>query len=267
LNTEKGKTGKVWVIVIIIVLALLVLGLIFFGVRSVLKIFIWLMVALFVLFILGLVGYLVWYIWIRKEKYDVNYVNKKKLTDACKKGNPGILRGLYITGDSKHSRVFWGNITGYCRISILKKVLKMDDKGVPLVVVDEKTKKEEFIYDIDTEEQDVFSVRTGGWLKSLFNDDEVVRVSPDEHNELVGDVDLFGFSLIPISEYWFLNNNYLDVNKIDYAIKNEAWRGIMFEMLRDSKTIIDRASGLDSTHQKSLERNTIDIPMNNPLQK
>ena len=256
MNTEKGKGNKGLFIFLIIILMLLVLGFVFLGIRGVLNILKWLLIGLFILAIIGLLIYFIWFLFFKKEKYDVTYVNKKKLLDACKKGNPQTMKDLYISGDKGHSRVRWGKITGYCRISVLTRNLEVDKDGKPQY--ETKDGGKELKYQLEKIEQDVFSVTTARtWLGKLFSDEEVVRVSPDSHNELVGDVILYGFSLIPISEYWFLNDDFLDVRKIDYAILKEAERGIMFEMLRDSKAIVDKASGLDSRHNKEIEQKTM----------
>lgn len=220
-----------------------------------------------ILGIFGMVIYFIWYFFFKKQKFDITYVNKGKLQDACKKGYTNIYKGLYISGDKGHNRIFWGKITGYCRVSVLTREMKLNKDGTPKMKV-EKTKdgkgtKEVIDYKYDTEEQDVFSVSHRGFLLGLFEDDDIVRVAPEEHDDLVGDITLYGFSLLPISEYWYLNTNLLDMNKIDYAIKNEAWRGLMFEMLRDSKEIIDKASGLDTAHEKRIEeRSLYEIPIN-----
>ena len=75
-------------------------------------------------------------------------------------------------------------------------------------------------YEIGSIEQDVFIVKSKG-LAGLFQEPMVIRVNPEDHDELVGDVTLYGYSLIPISEYWFLNTDHLDVRKIDYSIPKQ----------------------------------------------
>ena len=131
-----------------------------------------------------------------------------------------------------------------------------------MIPIKNKKGKEEQDYDIEKEEQDVFSIKHNGWFLSLFIEEDVVRVSPDAHDELIGDVSLFGFSLLNLSEYWFLNNDLLDVRKIDYAILKEAERSIMFEQQKDFKELVDKASGLDTGHQKKIEeKSAYEIPV------
>ena len=261
-SENHDKKGKVILIIGAIIIGIFTLLYFLLGVRSVFQILKWMLIIFFVLAILGTAFYFVWFFFFKKQKFDVTYVNKQKLLDACHKGYTGIMKGLYLSGDKGHNRVFWGKITGFARIKVLRRTLQYveDEDGsmIPEMKYNDKTGRDEQVYIIDDEEQDVFSVtHSKTWIGKLFEEDDVVRVSPKSHDELVGDVTLFGFSLIPLSEYWFLNDDLLDVNKIDYAIKNEAWRGLMFEMLRDSKEIIDKASGLDSSHKKRIEEKSM----------
>ncbi len=261
---NKDKKGKGVIIIVLIIVAILTLLYFLIGIRGFFKVLKWLIIILFFLAIVGVAVYLVWYFFIKKQKFDVTYVNKQKLLNACHKGYTTILKDLYLSGDEKHSRVFWGKIKGYCRISVLTRAVRMKKDGkTPDTKLNPDTKKEELQFDYGKQEQDVFAVSHRGWLGGLFEEQDLVRVDPKDHDELVGDVTLFGFSLITQSEYWFLNSDLLDVRTIDYAILKEAERGIMFEMLRDSKEIIDKASGLDSGHQKKIEeRSMYEIPFN-----
>ncbi|GAG42647.1 unnamed protein product, partial [marine sediment metagenome] len=161
----------------------------------------------------------------------------------------------YLSGDKTHSRVNIGKISGYCRMQVLTRTNKYDKNNQPLMENNPEGVPTP-VYDIGKEEQDVFIVNKG-----LFSDPMVIRVSPKDHDELIGDVTLNGFSLLPQSEYFFLNSDYLDVRKIDFAILKEAERGIMFESLRDMKSIVDKAVGLDAVHKKDIEKkNLVEIP-------
>lgn len=210
---------------------------------------------------IGSFAWLFWFIFLRKERYDVTYVNKKKLILAGKvNSQKGVLGDLFVSGDKGHKRIRIGKIIGYSRIQILKRTNKYDDKGKLMYKPARKGEEAEIDYDLEGEEQDIFIIKKG---LGIFGDPMVVRVSPVDHDELIGDVTLKGFSLLPISEYWFLNNDYLDVRKIDFAILKEAQRGIMFENLRDMKTIVDRSIGLDSSHRKDIEKkNLVELPDN-----
>jgi len=259
-NHEKKSKS----IIIIVFIMIAVLGLLFWlvGVTGIMNVLKWFFIIMIILMIFGGVVYFVWYFFIRKQKFDVTYINKQKLLDACHKGHTGLMTELFLSGDKGHSRVYWGKITGYCRISVLTKKLKFDKDDKQIMVLNKEGKLEED-YDIEKEEQDVFSVSHRGWLLGLFEEEDVVRVSPDSHNNLIGSIDLYGYSLIPLSEYWFLNNDLLDVRKIDYAILKEAERSIMFEQQKDFKELVDKASGLDTDHQKKIEeKSAYEIPIN-----
>jgi hypothetical protein len=89
----------------------------------------------------------------------------------------------------------------------------------------------------------------------------VIRLDPHDHDDLVGDVTIYGFSIIPICEYWFLNSDHLDVRKIDYAILKEAERTAAFVILSDMKELIDISTGIDSKHKKGIEQKSlVEIP-------
>ena len=264
---QQHKT-RTWLIIIGVVILIILAIRFIFGVTSIIKIGLFLVEACLLLGILFGVAYLFYYLFIKKQKYDPTYVNKQKLIQAGKKCNLQSLKGIYISGDKGHSRVDIGKIIGYCRIQVLKKTYEYEEK------TDEKTgKKYQSVvtrandrgeqipqYEIDKEEQDVFIARGKGFL-SIFTEPMVIRTEPSQHDELVGDVTLYGYSLIPISEYWYLNTDMLDVRKIDYAILREAERGVFFAGLSDMKEIVDKAIALDSRHKKGVEdRSLYELP-------
>jgi hypothetical protein len=261
---QKSRTGLI-IIGIIILIGLAVYFI--FGVRNILKVILFILEGALLLSILFGVAYLFYYLFIKKHKYDPTYVNKQKLIDAGKKCNLENLKGLFISGDKGHSRVHIGKIIGYCRIQVLKKTFEYeeakDEKGeVYQKVKTRLNERGEAIpqYDIDKEEQDVFIVKPKGFL-SIFSDPMVIRVEPSQHDELVGDITLYGYSLIPISEYWYLNSDLLDIRKIDYAILRECERTTFFAGLSDMKEIVDKAIALDSRHKKGIEEKSLyDLP-------
>ena len=267
----EGKSKKGLVIAVIVVILVLILGFVFLGIRGLFKIFKWLMITLLILAIIGFVVWGVWYLFIRKERFDVTHVNKTRLIESCHRGNTGLLKGLFLSGDKGHSKVFWGKITGWCRITVPTNniKLKIDEKGdtKPSTVLN-KFGDEEIEYIVGTEEQDVFSVSTAGnWFMRLFEEEKVVRVRPDLHDDLVGDVTIDCFSLVLVGDsYFFPNNSMLDVRITDYAILFESKRSIAHEQMKDFKTIVDRASGLDTEHQKRIDEKSIfEVPVSSPV--
>jgi len=266
-KSREQKT-KTWVMVVGVIIGIIIIITVLFGIRNIFRVIIILIEALLFIAFLGGIIYAFYYIFIKKHRYDITYVNKKKLIEACKKNKLENLKGLYLSGDKTHTRVYIGDIVGYCRIQVLTRHNVYEDKIDP--TTGKKVKRMKMIknergqlvpdYKLEKEEQDVFAVRKKG-LSGFLTEPMIIRVSPQDHDELIGDVTLYGYSLIPISEYWFLNTDYLDVRKIDYAILKEAERGIMFETLRDIKEVVDRAIGLDARHKKDIEtKHLVELP-------
>lgn len=236
----------------------------FFGAESISKFILILVEIVFFLGILFGLAYLFYYLFIKKQKFDVNYVNKKKLIDAGSRIKRPFLKDLYVSGDKGHSRALVGNIKGYVRMqTLIRNYIYKDvlDQETGLMMKEIITKKDERgqaqpVYTLQTQEIDVFIVKTKG-LSGFFEDEMVIRVNPEDHDELVGDVTLFGFSLIPLSEYWVLNTDHLDVRKHDFNVLKEAERTIAFVTMTDMREIVDRATGIDASHKKFIERKSL----------
>jgi len=257
---DGNRRGMMILITIVVIAFILILGTVFFGIRSVGKILIFIIGFALVLSIIGIVFWAVWYLFIKKQKFDATYQNKKRLISAGRISKPESVNDLYLSGDRGHSRVKIGKIIGYCRIKVMRKIIDYDkETGEPIYIVRDKKKYEK--HKLEEEEQDVFIVERGGFISKLFGEPMVIRVRPDEHDQLVGDVSLNGFSLTPISEYYYLHQDYLDVRKTDYSILKEGERTISHEMMKDFKEITDKAIGLDSEHKKQIEgKNLYEIP-------
>ncbi len=234
----------------------------FFGFQTLWSIVKTLGMAVIVLVVLAVLGFLFWFLFIKKQKFDVTAVNKKKLILAGKIQCPKSIHGrkLRLSGDRGHSWFTFGKIKGYLRIQILLRTTKTDQNGN--IIQDEDSYGRKIPqYELDTEEQDVFIIQRGIFPITLFTEEDVVRVHPKDHDELIGDVTLFGLNLVPISEFWYLASDYLDVRKLDRSILGEAWRGVMFEMLKDAKSIVDASIDLDSKHRKIIEEKSLmEIP-------
>jgi hypothetical protein len=264
---------KTILIIAIIILAITFVGsaIIFFlyGWSAVWRIFKTLLTIILIILFIALIVYLVWYFFIKKRKFDVTAVNKKKLILAGKTQCPSIIHNcwLRLSGDKGHSWVNFGKIKGYCRIQILTRESVLDEDNNPKYDVDEYNRKSPQ-FQLDTEEQDVFIVQRGIFPMTLFIESDVVRVHPNDHDELIGDVTLFGLNILPISEYWYLASDYLDVRKLDRAILLEAHRGILFESMKDYKTVVDMAINLDQRHRKNIEEKSLmEIPQLQQLQQ
>jgi len=258
---DEQKRSFGLLIAIVVIAFIVILASIFFGIKSIGKILVFLVGFLLVLSIIGIVVWAVWYLFIKKQKFDATYQNKKRLVEAGKISKPDSVNDLYLSGDRGHSRVKVGKIIGYCRVKVMKKLVEYDkDTGEAIMHTDKFGKKREKSSIIE-EEQDIFIVERVGFPLKYFIEPIVIRVRPDEHDNIVGDVSLSGFSLVPISEYYYLHQDYLDVRKIDFNILKEAERGIYFESLKDTKEIIDKAIGIDSGHKKDIEKKNLwEIP-------
>ena len=124
--------------------------------------------------------YIFWYIFMRKQKFDVTYVNKMKLVDAGQRGCPHLIQGrrIMISGDKGHTRIIYGTIIGYCRIQILTRNIDFDKTGVPKTRRNPKTGELEPIYILGQEEQDVFIIKQRTGILGMFEEPEVIRISP-----------------------------------------------------------------------------------------
>jgi len=266
---DSSRNAIIGISVFVVLVLLVILAGAILGMNSVKNILIFIMVAVIVLVILGILVYAIYYLFFKKNKFDATYMNKKNFIIAGRISKPDNIMDLYLSGDKQHSRVRVGKIKGFCRVQIIKKVVEYDDNtGLPVQVPDEKDpSKTHEKFTIDKLEQDVFVVEKSGFPMNLFEEPMVIRVDPDSHNELVGDVTIMGFSLLPIAEYFYVNDKYLDVGEIDRSIKLEAFRTIYFEALKDTKEVVDMAMGIDSDHKKAIEgKNLYEIPNMGPQQ-
>jgi len=191
----------------------------------------WVALFGFVFGIIGLAVYLFYYLFIKPQKVDITYVNKNKLVDAARTSKSPLVKDLYLSGDEEHSRIRLGKIVGTTHIQVFT-----DDKG----------------HKVD---ETVFVVQTASFPLSWFVSPLVIRVTPNYHSQLIGDVVLKGFSLVKHSEYYYLNHQHLNEFLIDYNVLQEAKRGVMFLMLGDLKDITDQAIGVNPRHNLSLEQN------------
>jgi hypothetical protein len=89
----------------------------------------------------------------------------------------------------------------------------------------------------------------------------VLRTLEDEHSQIIGDVKVYGVSMIRKQNYYFPNRAHLDIARIDIAIIREAWRGLVFQNTRDLVAINQMAVGMDADYKKSMDqRKLLKIP-------
>ena len=266
-DTHRGFKPTTIIIIAVIIIAIIVFVILWFGIDDIMKTIAIILELCVLAFAIFMLGYLFYYLFIKTQRFDVNYFNKKRLLKACSMGRYQNLKDLYLSGDKGHSRIKIGRIQGYARISVpirqYKYTTKINPDGTktqtPITTTNEQGEIVDQ-YENQIQEQDVFSIKKEGILH-IFSEPDIVRVNPEDHDDLVGDVTLYGYSLIPISEYLFLNTDYLDIRKIDYAILKEAERAIAFTTLSDIKLLIDRATGIDAQHKKGIEQKSyLELP-------
>jgi len=226
----------VGVIIIVLLIALWVRG--FAGLWNVLKFMIFIILGLG---LIGLVFYIVYWIFFREHKVDVTFINKQKLIDSAMVSKPPTVQEIHLTGDKAHSSVRLGRIIGWTRIQVFKPKKEHLSVKSPLGTP------------LNREEEDVFVFKSSPFPFSLLESPKVLRVRPEQHSDLVGNVYIRGFSIIKISEYYYLNNEMLDIAKIDYNVLQEAKRGVLFLTLSEMKTIMDDALGINPRHQREMQ--------------
>lgn len=262
-QNEDHKKKTIWIIIGAIILLIIIIRFVF-GITNIFKILLFLVqAALLIGFLFGM-GYLFYHLFIKKQKFDPTYINKKKILDACKKCKLDNLEDFYLSGDRGHTRVKIGSIRGYCRLQVIKKVYEYEEKtdkktGEKYNVV--KTRMNDKgelvqVFTAEKMEQDAFRIRPKG-LFSIFTEDMIIRISPQMHDDLIGSVVAFGISLVPISEYWYINTDYLAIPETDTAILVEALRSSYHEGLKELHEIVQKAIGLDSRHKKEIENKSL----------
>lgn len=203
----------------------------FGGILSVLK-----MMLNLLLFcaIVALVVYAVWFLFIKKHRADINYVNFKNILSSARVSKPPMLNDLVLLGDKDHQSSSLGAIVGYCRVKNIS----------------------------SGEEEDVFAVQRERFPMSMFSEPIVIRAKPTDHTSLIGDVKLKGISIIKVGTFYYLNTRMADIDSIDKTQASEAVRLVANTNLADMKTLIDLASGLDAEHKKLVEsKNLMVLPM------
>jgi hypothetical protein len=208
--------------------------------------------------ILGGVIYLVWKI-LQKPKVDLTAVVMQDIVDAGTYSKPPMLKDLYFTGDREHGEFKVGKIIGYCQIQSYKDlniIAGLTETEIDALRAHGK-EPSDFIIN-----EDCFIWKKMPFPFSLFERPKVLRCLEDEHSQLIGDVKVYAVSMIKkFGEYYFPNQAFLDVARIDQSVIKEVYRAHIHEFLKDQVTISRRAVGMDATHQKDMEqRKLLKIP-------
>jgi hypothetical protein len=254
-NTDKSKIILVGVIIIVVLVVgytLLTSG--YQGLSSLLgSVIVWVL-------IIAAIGVVVWVVMklMQKPKVDLVAADMQDIIDAAMLSKPPMLNDLYFTGDKEHGEFKVGTITGYCQLQSYKDLNKIAELTKEEIDVLEKKGIDPSNYIV---KEDVFVFKRFGFPANLFEPPKVLRTLEDEHSQLVGDVKIYGVSMIKKFGYYWPNRGHLDIARIDTAIIREAWRGQVHQFLKDMVNINQRAAGLDADHRKDLEnRKLLKIP-------
>jgi hypothetical protein len=220
------------IVIVVIVIALGVIAYFVAGAKGVAGIMNFMKWALIGVFIIGLAVWGVWYLFIRKVRDDRVALNSQKIIEQSKLTKPAMLNDLYLSGDKDYPQIRLGKIIGYTRV---KNILD--------------------------EESDVFVFKKGGFPFSMFEEGKAIRVNPDRHSDMIGDVVIEGISLVAHGGFYFVNDEHLDTERIDRTIKTEVIRQYTMDVLRDVKIISDMAVGINPDQTKMLEgKSLLKIP-------
>lgn len=229
---DEGKNRQVIIVVIVIVVVLGIIAYLLAGARGLVGVMNFIKWAFIVVCLIGLAVWAVWFLFIRQIKDDRVAMNAKKIIEQSRLTKPDLIGDLYMSGDLEHPQVKLGKIEGYSRI---KNILD--------------------------EEEDVFVFKRAGFPFSMFEDGKAVRVNPDDHTDMIGDIIIKGISLVNHGGFFYVNQQHLQFDRIDKTIKSEVVRTYTMDTLRDLKIITDMAVGLDQAHIKSMEsRSLLKIP-------
>lgn len=174
------------------------------------------------------------------SKTQINLVenDRKSIIQSGMLSKSHMLKDLYFTGDKEHGESKIGKIIGYCQIQSYEKA--EEGEAIP---------------------EDCFVFKTQGFPFNLFEDPKVFRCYPSEHSQLIGDVRIYAISPIQKYGYYFPNHTFLNIARIDESVIKEAHRGLVFEFLKNTVRLTDKASGLDSEQKKDLDfRKLLKIP-------
>ena len=229
---DEGKNRQFLIVGIVIIIILAVVGYLVAGAKGVSAMLNFVKWASIGILIIGIAVWAVWFLFIRKVRDDRVALNVHQIIEQAKITKPDTLSDLFISGDLEHPQIRLGNIIGYTRLKNVK-----------------------------SEEEDCFVFQKHGFPMALFEEPKVIRVVPEDHSALIGDVIVRGISIVSHGGFFYVNNDHLDLVKVDTTIKTEVLRKYTMDVLRDVKYVSDSAMGINPDHQRELEnRSLLKIP-------
>ena len=196
--------------------------------------------------------------FLRKPKVDLVENDRQDIIDAGIQSKPPMVGDLYFTGDKEHGEFRVGKIIGYCQLQSYKDMdLIAGLTATQLAELEERGEiPSEYII-----KEDCFIFKRTPFPFSIFESPKVIRTLEDEHSQLIGDVKIYGVSMVKKYNYYWPNRAHLDIARIDIGVIREAWRGQIHQFLKDMVSINQRAVGLDSEFKKELDkRKLLKIP-------
>jgi hypothetical protein len=207
------------VLITILVIIILILSFVFGGFTSVFNVLKFFITFALVVGFLGFVFYIVYYLFFKKHPRNLVYENWKTYMKSAIANGSDMMDELILTGDKHHSAKRFMTIKGYLRIMAF-----------------------------DGKEYDLFVGKRTTW--NPLEDYRIVMLRPQQHSDLIGDVYVYGISLIFKYGFYFVNDSMLDFEAIDKSVAKDTFRSVTYELLGDMKGLMDRATGLDAEWSK-----------------
>ena len=206
------------------------------------------------------VGLIVWVVLkiLQKPKIDLVASDHEDIVDAGMMSKSPMVNDLYFTGDKEHGEFRVGTIIGYCQLQSYKDLDLI--AGLTQAQIEEMEQKGEVPAQFIIKE-DCFVFKRLPFPMNIFEKPKVLRTLEDEHSQMIGDVKVYGVSMLKKYGYYWPNRAHLDIARIDIGVIREAWRGQVHQFLKDAVSIQQRAVGLDADFKKRLdERKLLKIP-------
>jgi len=222
LSNKDSKRNGIMLIALLFVV-ILVLSFVFGGAQGLFGVIKFFLTLSLVVGFFGFVFYVIYYLFFKKHRRDVPYENWKSYLQSALDNGADMMDEFILTGDKMHSAKRFFTVKGYLRV-----------RG------------------FDNQEYDVFVGKRNPM--NFLEEYKIVMLKPTQHSDLVGDVYVYGISLIMKYGYYFLNTEMLDFKGIDKSIALDTFRTIMYETLGDMKGLLDRATGLDAEFSKQRQQ-------------
>jgi hypothetical protein len=254
-NAEKSKI--IWVVIAVILVGLVVYTYITSGQQGLSEVIKRFATYAIIAVVIGLIIWVVLKI-LQKPQVDLVANDRKDIIEAGVMSKPPMVKDLYFTGDKEHGEFKVGTIIGYCQLQSYKDLDLI--AGLTPAQIEEMEKNGQVPAEYIIKE-DCFIFKRLPFPLSIFEQPKVLRTLEDEHSQLIGDVKVYGVSLVAKFGYVWPNRAHLDIARIDIGIIREAWRGQIHQYLKDAVAIQQRAVGLDSEFKKGLDqRKLLKIP-------